>query len=168
MRFESALWQFVVVVGVIGGLAGAGLSKRFEFERSSRLRGCVANQNTIAKAVGVWEANNRPIPSDRELFFELKIDGRIARASPELEALGLHPGSSALLDVVKDPWVFACPARFAHLRDHFGVADFQEVRGKVAETHYRWVGGKTRKATCLLYGAQGQREEPGLEHAPYR
>jgi hypothetical protein len=182
-RMQGPWWHWLFVGGILVLLSAAGISKRFEFESQSRARGCVSNQNSIDKAMRVWESQNVPLPVDRDLWIDIGTDGRIARVSADVEALQarlpvaersrLARGSSVLFDLIKDHWVFWCPTRVNQVASHVGWDAARERSLSRPEVHYRWVSSSTsradlgspRRTCCMLYGRHGVREDPDARHA---
>ena len=50
------LIEILVVIVIIGILATMGIGKYAQFSRDARKSGCVNNQNTIDKGIGMWES----------------------------------------------------------------------------------------------------------------
>lgn len=164
------LIEILVVIVIIGVLSIMGVSKYTEFTTQSRIRGCVSNQNSIDKTVGVWESQNVAIPNiGVEATIKLKttglLDGPIAGpAAAFITASPLNArlvgGSTVLFDYSKDMNVFTCPER-ANIQG-------SEINGTKVETEYTWIsksktgptaapaaepklGGKSRGTWCNSY-----------------
>lgn len=157
-------------------------SGRHEQSGYSRARGCMSNQNSIDKCIGVWESQRDAVPIKRDLWIELLSDGSIGRVSKDVEVFNaslklpaneeLKPGSKVLFNYTKDLNLFRCPARWNELADR-GDAEVQLA--KQPEVHYRWIcgplrrpelGGRTRGTVCVPHGEAGEPGDPELRHRP--
>lgn len=170
---------FLIALLVMSGgcaLLINSVSMYTEFTPTSRSRGCMYNQNSIDKCMGVWESQNVELIKRGPLWIELDTRGRIARVSPELQAIGtapgipaqqtLRPGSSVLFDYSKDMNIFTCPER----ANRVGAA----INDTAVEVEYRWMwspdpipelGGRRRGAICLFHHSVGPRDDPDARHS---
>jgi len=145
---------------------------RTEFTPMSLVRGCISNEHSIDKCVGVWEMQNVAVPTDRDMWIDLGSDGFIKRVSPDMAAWmqgptaprsKLLPGSRVLFDFVKDENVFTCPQRATDV----GVERLSAMR----HIQYRWWcgpkdrwTGRTRGTRCFYYWAVGSPAAPDVPH----
>src|SRR5437016_4575625 len=113
------LIEILVVIVIIGVLSIMGVSKYTEFTTTSRTRACVSNENSIDKAVGVWESQNVAIPSvaaAKRILFNTK--GEISQSdfsalqTSATSKLDNAAGKLCIYNYTKDVQVFTCPERF--------------------------------------------------------
>lgn len=107
----------------------------------SRPRGCLSNQNSIDKTVGVWESQYVAMPNDREVWIDFGSDGRVHGVSATLDeylrkqpvpaAWQIISGTDALFRYTKDVNVFQCPSRANTVGP--------EELNRRPETEYRWI-----------------------------
>ena len=158
------LIEILVVIVIIGVLSIMGVSKYTEFTTQSRQRGCVSNQNSIDKAVGVWESQNVAIPQTPAGSIRFGTDGRITGsnfttlAAPATSKLDTAAGASVIYNFTKDVNVFTCPERS-------NVAGSDKINSSAIEPNqYSWqinnaaipaLGGKTRGTVCQAFNALG-------------
>lgn len=142
---KTPWWHWVAVLAIIPVLGLMAIAKKAEMEEYSRRRGCISNQSTVDKCVGVWESMNVELPADRDLWLDLGCNGTIARVSPDLG----HDGDA-----------FWCPE--------------QGKPAAGSAVHYRWMsrpdpiaalGGRTRGAVCLRHGESAPSGDPAARHA---
>lgn len=158
------LIEILVVIVIIGVLSIMGVSKYTEFTTQSRQRGCVSNQNSIDKAIGVWESQNVAIPTAPAGAITLNTVGRITASSyttlaaPAASKLDMAAGASVIYNFTKDLNVFTCPERA-----NIAGGEVINTAGG-AETNYTWnisavaipaLQGKTRGTVCNPFGATG-------------
>lgn len=176
-------WRWIFALAAVLWLSNVGTEKYRNFVKMARMRGCIANQSTIVKAIGVWESQNVLLPAEPGLWLDIATDGRVTRVSQKLASAGapwgavpqdarLEKGSDVLYRYVRDAWAFRCPQRRFALTERLGEDAFAKYLDKNPEVHYRWMGarggGKARTAptaVCLLHGEVGPREYPELVHA---
>lgn len=169
-------WRWVFALGVMGVLAFSGTDKYRLFAQQARVRGCIANQSTLAKAIGVWESQNVQLPADATAWIDVTTGGRVARVSPKLAGASapwqavpaqakLVRDADVLFRYTRDVNLFRCPQRYSALRDRLGARETGKYLEENPEVHYRWVGGR---GVCLLHGEIGPREDPDLVHAEAR
>jgi prepilin-type N-terminal cleavage/methylation domain-containing protein len=144
------LIEILVVIVIIGVLSIMGVSKYTEFTTQSRIRGCVSNQNSIDKTVGVWESQNVAIPNITvEATISLNTKGLLTApiggvAAAFITAVPLNSqlkaGSTVLFDYSKDMNVFTCPERANIVGS--------DISGAKAETEYTWISKAKANATA--------------------
>jgi prepilin-type N-terminal cleavage/methylation domain-containing protein len=80
-----ALIEIMVVTVIISVLATVGSATYAQFTTRSRKLACVSNQNTIDKAIGMWEMQNIRIQQKSDLYISKTIafdtKGKIIRTS---------------------------------------------------------------------------------------
>lgn len=168
-------FAIVGALAVLVALLDMSFSMYTPFTPVTRARGCSSNQNSLDKAMGVWESEHAATPLDRDLWVEFRSDGTIARLSPDMEAWHaglkvpparpLKAGSKAIYDYLKDLNVFCCPSRYNVLPGDALV--------KAPEIHYRWISGpaprkelngRRRGTICIFYGEVGPTDDPLAVH----
>ena len=152
------LIEILVVIVIIGVLSIMGVSKYTEFTTQSRTRGCISNENSIDKSMGVWESQNVAIPTSAGASVTFKTDGTtvanagIPAAVPS--ASSLAAGSKVIFNFTKDANVFTCPERANVVGN--------TISSSSAETEYYWISngtapgalnGKIRGTCCINYGS---------------
>lgn len=58
----------------------------------SRLRGCISNQYSIDKCLGVWESQNVRLPVDFDYWVELCVRAHASRPAARGRCAGPEPG----------------------------------------------------------------------------
>ena len=168
------LIEILVVIVIIGVLSIMGVSKYTEFTTQSRQRGCVSNQNSIDKAVGVWESQNVAIPAtpNNVVFSTLgKIassttGGLAAPAGSRLKSGGTD--ELVIYNFTKDLNVFTCPERS-------NVVGGEKINSVSPENCYTWkidavaiavLQGKTRGTICNSFNLLGPDLTTNTYHRP--
>jgi len=163
------LIEILVVIVIIGILATMGIGKYAQFSRDARKSGCVNNQNTIDKGIGMWESKyvafNLKAGSTDPLSVKFKMNGK------KWDMKGKFPGRFAatssgkedeVYNQIQDETVFVCPES----ANSFGGIDNITVSDKDANSDYKWfmyarntaqetlddLGGKLRGTGCLVWG----------------
>lgn len=153
------LIEILVVIVIIGVLSIMGVSKYTEFTTQSRQRGCVSNQNSIDKAVGVWESQNVAIPTaggsiSFNTIGRITASSYVALAAPATSKLDTGAGASVIYNFTKDLNVFTCPERA-------NIAGGEVINSSAPEVDYTWLiattgianlNGKTRGTQCNFFG----------------
>jgi len=164
--------EIVVVIVIITVLSIMGVSKYNELTIASRRESCLANAQTIDKAIAAWESQNKvTIPRGAALSITFDSNGTIT-ASSGTEKLAPPPGaelkprSTVIADLVKAPNVFVCPER-AYARggiSHIHSVPEDEYTFLITETVDPSIRNKTRGVVCIHYGASGKM---GPDDTPY-
>ena len=169
------LIEILVVIVIIGVLSIMGVSKYTEFTTQSRQRGCVSNQNSIDKAVGVWESQNVAIPAVAAVnSIVFSTSGKItasnfnALAAPTgSRLLPAAPDNAVIYNYTKDLNVFTCPERA-------NIAGGEAINSTGVEpSQYSWqisnaaiavLQGKTRGTVCNAFNLNGPDGTTGTYH----
>jgi prepilin-type N-terminal cleavage/methylation domain-containing protein len=166
------LIEILVVIVIIGILATMGIGKYAQFSRDARKSGCVNNQNTIDKGIGMWES--------KYVAFNLKSGGGGAlsclffmngKKHTFTEASGKFPGrfkstasgkDDEVYNQIQDETVFICPES---ANSYSGIDNIPQA-DKAATSDYKWhifargtasgslkpTGGKLRGTGCMVWG----------------
>jgi len=166
------LIEILVVIVIIGILATMGIGKYAQFSRDARKSGCVNNQNTIDKGIGMWES--------KYVAFNLKsgAGGALSclffmngKKHTFTEASGKFPGrfkstasgkDDEVYNQIQDETVFICPES---ANSYSGIDNIPQA-DKAATPDYKWhifargkasgslkpTGGKLRGTGCLVWG----------------
>ena len=172
------LIEILVVIVIIGILATMGIGKYAQFSRDARKSGCVNNQNTIDKGVGMWES--------KYVAFNLKSNATAADAltckfymnGKKYDFTGKFPKRFSSTDEkyedevysqIQDETVFICPES----ANAFGGIDMITVGDKEKYYDYKWfmyprgseqstlkdLGGKLRGTGCLVWGTIAEQSD---------
>jgi len=159
------LIEILVVIVIIGVLSIMGVSKYTEFTTTSRVRGCVSNENSIDKAVGVWESQNVAIPlNGTNSTITFTTDGKVSAVGGPVATLSvpaaakIAAASLAIFNFTKDMNVFTCPERSNIVGPDkiqtTGIEpDYQFVLSGTAGTGLPGIRGRTRGTCCTNFGA---------------
>ena len=163
------LIEILVVIVIIGILATMGIGKYAQFSRDARKSGCVNNQNTIDKGVGMWESkyvsfNIKPSTAEfLECFFKMNgekhtFDGATARFPGRFKSTGKP---DEVYNQIQDETVFICP----ETANSYSGIDNIPTAAKDATSDYKWMmygrkttadlkhlGGRLRGTGCLVWG----------------
>jgi len=166
------LIEILVVIVIIGILATMGIGKYAQFSRDARKSGCVNNQNTIDKGIGMWES--------KYVAFNLKsgAGGALSclffmngKKHTFTEASAKFPGrfkstasgkDDEVYNQIQDETVFICPES---ANSYSGIDNIPQA-DKAATSDYKWhifargtasgslkpTGGKLRGTGCLVWG----------------
>ncbi len=166
LRKGFTLIEILVVIVIIGILATMGIGKYAQFSRDARKSGCVNNQNTIDKGVGMWESKYMVINSapaaELSITFFMNGDKSAATAGLPSRLRNLTNYKSEVFDQIQDGVVFICPESV----NAFGGMDNIKNADKEAKTDYKWIhhpkgsddtvmnstSGKKRGVGCLVWG----------------
>ncbi len=164
------LIEILVVIVIIGILATMGIGKYAQFSRDARKSGCVNNQNTIDKGIGMWESKYVSInsKSGTELSCLFYMNGK---KHEFVESTGRFPGrykstaggrEDEVYNQIQDETVFICP----ETATAYSGIDNITVTDRGATSDYKWMmfgrgandtklkptGGKMRGTGCLVWG----------------
>lgn len=169
------LIEILVVIVIIGVLSIMGVSKYTEFTTTSRVRGCCSNENSIDKAVGVWESQNVAIPQTGAVkHLQFGTDGKIT--ATDFAGLAAPPtsqltnGNLVIYQFTKDVQVFTCPERF----NIAGGGAINQGAG-IEPAQYDWrimnagipaLNGRTRGTLCVAFGTVGPDGTTATKHLP--
>ena len=164
------LIEILVVIVIIGILATMGIGKYAQFSRDARKSGCVNNQNTIDKGVGMWESKYVSInsKSGTELSCIFKMNGKKHTFD---ETSGKFPGrfkstatgrEDEVYNQIQDETVFICP----ETATAYSGIDNITTGDRNSTSDYKWMmfgrgatdaklkptGGRMRGTGCLVWG----------------
>ncbi|MBW7876385.1 MAG: prepilin-type N-terminal cleavage/methylation domain-containing protein [Candidatus Cloacimonetes bacterium] len=170
LRKGFTLIEILVVIVIIGILATMGIGKYAQFSRDARKSGCVNNQNTIDKGVGMWESkymviNTQPA-TELSITFLMNGDKQTVTGGvpPRLKNVATY--KSEIFDQIQDGVVFICPESV----NAYGGMDNIKSADKDSKTDYKWIhhpkgaddtamnstGGKKRGVGCMVWGSIAQ------------
>ena len=174
------LIEILVVIVIIGILATMGIGKYAQFSRDARKSGCVNNQNTIDKGIGMWESKYTSINSKKgtELSCDFYMNGKKHNF---VETSGKFPGrfsatsdarSDEVYNQIQDETVFVCPES---ANAYSGIDNILKA-DRDATSDYKWMmfgrgatdaklaptGGKMRGTGCLVWGTIAANSNRGL------
>ena len=163
------LIEILVVIVIIGILATMGIGKYAQFSRDARKSGCVNNQNTIDKGVGMWESKyvafniKKSTAEFLECSFKMNgekhlMDNATARFPGRFKA---ESKKDEVYDQIQDETVFICP----ETANSYSGIDNIPTSDKGATSDYKWMmygrnttanldnlGGRLRGTGCLVWG----------------
>ena len=170
------LIEILVVIVIIGILATMGIGKYAQFSRDARKSGCVNNQNTIDKGMGMWESKyvaiNLKSGNSGALSVQFFMNGKKDVSAQGLsETNGRFPGrfkstaagkDDEVYNQIQDETVFICPET---ANSYSGINNIPSG-DKSATSDYKWfmfargttgtalnpIGGKLRGTGCLVWG----------------
>jgi prepilin-type N-terminal cleavage/methylation domain-containing protein len=169
VRKGFTLIEILVVIVIIGILATMGIGKYAQFSRDARKSGCQSNQNTIDKAIGMWEGKYMAITTssntDATIDFNMKGD-KVATGGPLPNRLKSMNGAfkSEIFNLINDEVIFICPETATAYNGLENIVDAD----KTSKKDYRWMfwgkSNTTRKHTnnkrrgvgCLVWGTVAQ------------
>ena len=173
------LIEILVVIVIIGILATMGIGKYAQFSRDARKSGCVNNQNTIDKGIGMWESKyvafNLKSGSDTTLTCLFKMNGKKHTFSGTGKFPGRYKSTSKEDEVynqIQDETVFICPES----ANSYSGIDNIPVEDKDNTSDYKWhmfsrgtagaslndVGGRLRGTGCLVWGTVASNSNRGV------
>jgi len=178
------LIEILVVIVIIGILATMGIGKYAQFSRDARKSGCVNNQNTIDKGVGMWESkyvsfNIKASTAEfLECFFYMNGEKHnFANATARWPGRFKSTATGKADEVynqIQDDTVFICPET---ANSYSGIDNIPQS-AKDATSDYKWMmygrkttgdlkhlGGRLRGAGCLVWGTvcPGSENRNGIE-----
>ena len=169
-RKGFTLIEILVVIVIIGILATLGIGKYAQFSRDARKSGCVNNQNTIDKGIGMWESKSVNFSlksgSSDALECQFKGDGKKGDYSPS--GNGRFPTrftntskDDEVYDLIQDELAFICPETSLAYE---GVENMTAT-DKGSFKDYKWfmfargtsaamkeTGGRLRGTGCQFWG----------------
>jgi prepilin-type N-terminal cleavage/methylation domain-containing protein len=163
-RKGFTLIEILVVIVIIGILATMGIGKYSQFTRDARRSGCVNNQNTIDKSVGMWEARYVAFPKRRDAAMDASIQfdqyGKLydpTNLPSRLSATGDR--ATEIADITGDEMVFICPETIVAWG---GMAEMTSA-ARSSDKDYEWryvfaeskaLNNKKRGTICLVFGSE--------------
>lgn len=175
------LIEILVVIVIIGILATMGIGKYAQFSRDARKSGCVNNQNTIDKGIGMWESKyvafNLKSGNNGTLTCLFYMNGKKHTFT---ESNGKFPGrykstatgkDDEVYNQIQDETVFVCPES---ANSYSGIDNIPKA-DKDATSDYKWhifargssatatkpTGGRLRGTGCRVWGTVAQTESRG-------
>ncbi len=171
-RKGFTLIEILVVIVIIGILATLGIGKYAQFSRDARKAGCVNNQNTIDKGVGMWESKYINFvlsggSTDLSCFFHW--DGSKHTFGEGSGAGAIFPSRfkdtgkvDEVYDLVQEEMAFVCPETV------LAFEGIENITGKSAQSDYKWhifarnstagtlkhTNNKLRGTACLFWGTE--------------
>lgn len=172
LRKGFTLIEILVVIVIIGILATMGIGKYAQFTRDARRSGCVSNQNTIDKSVGMWEAKYVAFPkrtTGKDAKITFNLNGDIAE-EPENLPSRLSKSTDAraaeIADITGDNIVFICPETIVA----YGGMSEIESSDKTTYKDYEWrltasdsaaLNNRRRGTICLVFGSEASEDKRG-------
>lgn len=163
------LIEILVVIVIIGILATMGIGKYAQFSRDARKSGCVNNQNTIDKGIGMWESKYVAfnLAKDKDLYVSFYMNGKKHTFGGSGNFPGRFKSTSAgkedeVYNQIQDETVFVCPET---ANSYSGIDNIPSA-DKKATSDYKWymfargsadtvtkpTGGRLRGTGCLVWG----------------
>lgn len=170
-RKGFTLIEILVVIVIIGILATLGIGKYAQFSRDARRSGCVNNQNTIDKGIGLWESKYVSFAlkagTGDSLSCEFKGNGEKVPGTPT--GTGRFPTrftntnkADEVYDLIQEESAFICPETMLAFEgvenisasEKAGFKDytwFMFARGTTG-TALEHTGGRLRGTGCQFWG----------------
>lgn len=168
------LIEILVVIVIIGILATLGIGKYAQFSRDARKSGCVNNQNTIDKGIGMWESKyvNFSLKSGQSDTLQCQFKGNGEKGDYSTGGNGRFPTrfintnkADEVYDLIQDEIAFICPETSLSFE---GVENISTSE-KNAFKDYTWfmfsrgtdsanmkqTGGRLRGTGCQFWGTIG-------------
>lgn len=179
VRKGFTLIEILVVIVIIGILATMGIGKYAQFSRDARKSGCVNNQNTIDKGIGMWESKytNFALKSGANGAISCKFYMN-GKKWDFVESSGKFPSrfkstskEDEVYDQIQDETIFICPES---ANAYTGIDNIPQA-DKAATSDYKWfmfargtasaslknTGGKLRGTGCLVWGTAAENADRG-------
>lgn len=170
VRKGFTLIEILVVIVIIGILATMGIGKYAQFSRDARKSGCVNNQNTIDKGIGMWESKytSFALPSGGAIDCQFYMNG--GKHSFNNNGSGDFPArfrsttaarNDEVYNQIQDETIFVCP----ETANAYSGIDNIPVGDRSQTSDYQWfmfargttsllpTAGRLRGTGCLVWGS---------------